>query len=181
MRWIVRIERIVALIARLCGGLAALAMVLMLLNVFYDVIMRYAFSQVSIAAQEMEWHLFAVSFMLAIPYAIHTNSHVRIDILSERWTDRRKAWINLFGTVLFLWPPCVLIIFFGTDFAFGAFTMGEGSGDPGGLPQRWIIKSVIPLTFVLVAIVSLSYITQALRVLCFGERYPEHNSEDHLA
>lgn len=181
MQWILKVEKIVALIARSCGVIATLAMLLMLFNVFYDVVMSSAFNKVSIASQELEWHLFAISFMFAIPYAIHTNSHVRIDILSERWPDRRKAWINLFCTVLFIWPPCVLVIFYGHDFALGAFSMGEGSGDPGGLPHRWLIKSVIPATFVLIAIASLSYITGALKVLYFGERYPEQKSEDHLA
>lgn len=177
MQWILRLEQCVALIARACGGVAITALILMLLNVFYDVLMRYAFSEVSIAMQELEWHLFALCFMFGVPYAIQHNSHVRVDILYENWPDRRKAWINLFGTLIFIWPPCVLIAFYGYDFTLGALSMQEGSGNPGGLSYRWLIKASIPVTFILIAIVSLSYLTQALKVLCFGQRYPAHTEE----
>ncbi|WP_369808617.1 TRAP transporter small permease subunit, partial [Oleiphilus sp. HI0132] len=62
-------------IARLCGVLSASAMLLLLINVFYDVVMRYGFNDVSIGMQELEWHLFSCVFLLGIPYAIQENAH----------------------------------------------------------------------------------------------------------
>lgn len=150
-----------------------MAMVLLLLNVFYDVIMRYAFNDVSIGMQELEWHLFSCLFLLGIPYAMQQDGHVRVDILYERWTDKTKAWINLLGCVVFILPFVCIVATYSIDFSYEAYEMGEGSGDPGGLPHRWIIKALIPLSFVLIGISSLGMVTQALRVIIGNESYPD--------
>jgi TRAP-type mannitol/chloroaromatic compound transport system permease small subunit len=183
MHWLNRIERMTAMLARLSGGLAVLSVLGLLCVVFGNVIGRYALSLVSIGLQELEWHLFATAFLFGVPYAMHHDSHVRVDILYERWNDRRKAWVNLLGTLLFVWPFCVLLIFYGFDFAAAALGMGEGSGDPGGLPHRWIIKTTIPLSFAFVLLVSLGYLTQALRVLLCGGTYAQraHSEGAHLS
>lgn len=162
---LLKLDSAFAFLARACGALAGLAMILLLFNVFYDVIMRYAFNDVSIAMQELEWHLFSIAFLLGIPYALHENSHVRVDILYDRWTPRTQAWINLFGAVVFILPFIVLVTFFSFNFALDAYEMGEGSGDPGGLPHRWLIKGMIPLSFVLIGLVSLGLITRSWLVL----------------
>ncbi len=171
MLWLQRIEHISAALARFSGGVAILATLLLLLNVFSNVVRRYAFDAVSIGLQEMEWHLFAVAFLFGVPYAMHENAHVRVDILYEKWPDRRKAWVNLCGTLCLVWPFCVLLMIYGVEFSAGAYEMGEGSGDPGGLPHRWLIKSAIPISFLFMLLVSSTYITQALRVLCYGYSY----------
>ena len=155
-------------------------MILMLCNVFYDVVMRYAFNEVSIAMQELEWHLFSAAFLLGIPYALHENSHVRVDILYDRWQPKTQAWINLFGTVFFILPFIVLVTFYSLQFAADANQMGEGSGDPGGLPYRWIVKSLIPVSFILLGIVSLGLITRSLLTLMNVQVERKQNSS-HLA
>ncbi len=174
MPLILLLDRFFAHITRLCGVLAALAMILMLFNVFYDVVMRYAFNDVSIGMQELEWHLFACVFLLGTPYALATNGHVRVDILYDRWQDQTKAWVNLLGCLIFILPFVLIVSYYAYDFAYEAYDMGEGSGDPGGLPHRWIIKSLIPLSFILIGLASLGMITQALRVIIGKESYPKH-------
>ena len=174
------IDRCCRRVTLACGWLACLAMVLLLLNVFYDVIMRYAFNDVSIGMQEMEWHLFAIVFLLGTPYAMQKDGHVRVDIFYDNWSDRSKAWINLLGALVFVMPFIGLVSWYGYDFAMEAYNLGEGSGDPGGLPYRWIIKSAIPLSFTLMGLAGLSMITQALRVLIGGEQYPKEVKE-HLS
>ncbi len=166
-------------LARICGALAAIATLLLVLNVFYDVVMRYAFNEVSIALQELEWHLFSVAFLLGIPYALLENSHVRVDILYERWSAKTQAWVNLFGTLFFILPFIILVSYYGFNFAMDAFNMGEGSGDPGGLPHRWLIKSMIPVSFVLIGFASLGLITRSLLCLMNIRVEPQHNSS-HL-
>ena len=170
-------DRFFKRITTLCGMLAGLAMLLLLANVFYDVIMRYAFNDVSIGMQELEWHLFSCIFLLGIPYAMQRDGHVRVDILYDHWSDRRKAWINLIASLAFVLPFIAIVSFYSSDFAYEAYDMGEGSGDPGGLPHRWIIKGLIPVSFVLMGIGSLSMITQALRVLIGKENYPKQIEE----
>lgn len=155
-------------------------MVLLLLNVFYDVVMRYAFNDVSIGMQELEWHLFSCVFLLGTPYAMQRDGHVRVDIFYERWSDRTKAWVNIFGVVFFILPFTFLVSYFGHGFTIEAYEIGEGSGDPGGLPHRWIIKSLIPISFVLMGLASLGMITKAIKVLALGDSYTSENKE-HLS
>ena len=169
MPLLLKLDHCFASLARLCGILACIAMILLLFNVFFDVVMRYAFNDVSIAMQELEWHLFSAVFLLGIPYAIHENSHVRVDILYDRWSEKTQAYINLFGTLIFILPLVALVSYYSISFTFDAYEIGEGSGDPGGLPYRWIIKSLIPFSFIMMGLASLGLITRSLLIL---NQYP---------
>ncbi|MBL4822335.1 MAG: TRAP transporter small permease subunit [Colwellia sp.] len=137
------------------GNFCSLLMVLMILNVFYDVVMRYFFNDVSIGMQELEWHLFAAMFMFGIAYTLKEDAHVRVDIFYDAMTKRKQAFINIFGSLVFALPITLLICYYGIGYTLEAYTMGEGSGDPGGLPHRWIVRSVIPLSslFLILAII----------------------------
>lgn len=127
------------------GYLCGLLMILMVLNVFYDVVMRYVFSNASIGMQELEWHLFATMFMFGIGYTLKQDGHVRVDVVYDRLSPTLQAWIDIVGTLLFAIPFTALIVYYGYGYSVDAFQMGEGSADPGGLPHRWIIRSVIPI------------------------------------
>ncbi len=165
MALLLKLDQCFDYLARFCGLLACIAMILLLFNVFYDVIMRYAFNDVSIAMQEMEWHLFSAVFLLGIPYAIRENSHVRVDILYERWSPRTQALVNLVGALFFILPFIILVTYYSINFTIDAYQMGEGSGDPGGLPHRWLIKGLIPFSFIMLGLVSLGMITSSLLTL----------------
>ncbi|MFT5544234.1 MAG: TRAP-type mannitol/chloroaromatic compound transport system permease small subunit [Glaciecola sp.] len=140
------------------GNLCSLLMILMILNVFYDVVMRYLFNDVSIAMQELEWHLFAAMFMLGVGYTLKEDGHVRVDIFYEKMSERYKALINIGGSVLFALPFTLLILYFSWGYTMDAYSMGEGSADPGGLPYRWIVRSVIPVSSIFL-LLSILYVT----------------------
>src|SRR5690554_4268980 len=180
MRWIIKLDEGLAWASKVCGWVACIAMILMAANVFYDVLTRYVFNDVSIAMQEMEWHLFSVVFLLGIPFALRTDSHVRVDVFYARWSETFKAWVNLVGAVLFVIPFAGFIAWLGIDFAVESFNLGEGSGDPGGLPYRWIIKSMISLSSFFTAVAGINMITFALRVMVGDARYDnsEHSAGD---
>ena len=129
------------------GYLCAVLMLLMIINVFFDVVMRYLFNDVSIGMQEMEWHLFAGVFLLGIGYTIKENEHVRVDVFYENFGPTTRALVNIIGTVLFLLPFSGIVAYYGYDFFIESYRLGEKSGDPGGMNFRWIIKSIIPLSF----------------------------------
>ncbi len=139
-------------------------MLLMMLNVFIDVILRYFFNTSSIAMQEMEWHLFSVMFLLGISYALNDESHVRVDFIYDNLNDRKKALINIFGTIFMLIPFAVLIIYGSYEFVYDAYEYDEISGDPGGLTHRWIIKFMIPLSFTILIISSIAYIIKNINL-----------------
>lgn len=142
-----KLERAVNRVSDLFGKAAAVLFVLLLFNVFYDVVSRYAFNDVSIAMQEMEWHLFALMFLLGVPFTLRADAHVRVDIIYDRLSLRKRAWIDLTGTLCLLLPFCLLVGWYGVDFAHESFLLGESSGDPGGLAYRWLIKAAIPFAF----------------------------------
>ncbi|MBD3840918.1 MAG: TRAP transporter small permease subunit [Campylobacterales bacterium] len=147
------------------GYIAALAMVLMLLNVSYDVIMRYFFKASSIGMQELEWHLFCVVFLFGMAYALKENGHVRVDMFYDNMKPRNQAIINIIGSVIFIIPFSLIILKGGYAFAHEAYELGEMSGDPGGLPHRWIIKSAIGASFLFLLIATISFILHNIQTI----------------
>ena len=151
------------------GNFCSLLMLLMLFNVFYDVVMRYFFNDVSIGMQELEWHLFAAMFMLGIAYTLKEDAHVRVDIFYDKMSTTKKSIVNIFGSIFLALPITVVIFYYSIDYTIEAYQMGEGSADPGGLPHRWIVRSIIPVSsvFLMLAIfyVVLSHIQNLLKPL----------------
>ena len=131
------------------GRVAAWLVLIMVLIVFYSVITRYLFSINSVAVQELQWHLFALIFLLGAAYTLKHDEHVRVDIIYQsRWmNDRRRAWINLIGGCFLLIPFCLLVIITSYPFVYTSIISGEGSPDPGGLPYRFLLKAAIPIGF----------------------------------
>lgn len=162
MRSIQALEKAVNRLCDLLGAISALLFLLLVANVVYDVVMRYAFNNVSIAFQEMEWHLFSAVFLLGVPYALKAGAHVRVDILYERLSRKVQATIDLLGTLFFLLPFCMLVTYYGIDFAKESYLLGETSGDPGGLSHRWIIKAMIPISFSLMAVSGIGMMLHSL-------------------
>ncbi len=162
MRCLIYMERFFNRIGDFLGLISSILFLLLLLNVVYDVVMRYVFNDVSIAFQEMEWHLFSAVFLLGVPYAIKSGGHVRVDIFYERLSYRVKAIIDILGTLFFLLPFCLLVAWYGVDFAKESYALGETSGDPGGLPYRWIIKAVIPVSFLFMAVSGVGLLLNSL-------------------
>ncbi len=160
-----KLERLINRFSELLGLLAAILMVLLVFNVFYDVVMRYLFNDVSIGMQEMEWHLFASIFMLGVPYALRTEGHVRVDVFYERLSRNKRAIIDIFGTLVLLLPFSLLVGWYGIDFAKEAYEINEASGDPGGLPYRWIIKAVIPFAFFAMAVSGIGLLLKSINTL----------------
>lgn len=128
------------------GQFCIVLMLLMIANVFYDVLMRYFFNDVSIGMQELEWHLFAAMFMFGIGYTLKEDAHVRVDIIYEKLRPHTQAIIDIIAALCFALPITFISMYYGYSYAFDAYEMMEGSPDPGGLPYRWIIRSVIPLS-----------------------------------
>jgi TRAP-type mannitol/chloroaromatic compound transport system permease small subunit len=147
------------------GNLCSLLMLLMIANVFYDVVMRYFFNDVSIGMQELEWHLFAAMFMFGIAYTLKEDAHVRVDIFYDSMTKRKQAFINIFGSIFFALPITLLILYFSYDYAYEAYSIGEGSGDPGGLPHRWIVRSVIPVSSIFLVLSIIHVVLSNIQIL----------------
>jgi TRAP-type mannitol/chloroaromatic compound transport system permease small subunit len=128
----------------------------LVLVVFVDVVMRYLFKTSFVFTQEMEWHLFAFIFLIGAGYTLLHDGHVRVDIFYQRLSPKARAWINLVGVLLFLIPGCLMIIETSLNFVMNAWSILEGSPDPGGIPFRFIVKSTIPVGFTLLLLQGIS-------------------------
>ena len=162
------------------GWIAGILNLAMLVNVFYDSIMRYFFRSGSIALQEMEWHLFAMVFLFGIAYALKDDGHVRVDVFYDRFSPRWKAIVNIAGTVLLLLPLSVLVIEGSVWYVQEAISTGEVSGDPGGLPYRWLIKLVIPASFVFLLVSATGFIVHNINIFLGVAEPPVRHIENEI-
>ena len=138
------------------------------------VILRYGFHRNGLALwwplvpmEELQWHFYSVPVMLGLAYAITNDTHIRIDILRMHMSKRLKHIFEILGILLLL-LPCVIILFdFGLDYTIYAITHHESSQSTMGLPHRWIIKSVIPLSMLLIIIASVARLIQEVVLLLY--------------
>jgi TRAP-type mannitol/chloroaromatic compound transport system permease small subunit len=139
-------------LTRLCDWAARIAALLLFVLVgviIYDVIGRKFFATGSFRLQELEWHLHGVIAVFAFGYAYTRNAHVRIDVLADRMSDRFRLWLEFWVILLLVIPFFAFIVWYGYEFAERAFIRGEGANGGRGVPHRWVIKSVVPLSALL--------------------------------
>jgi len=157
-------------ISKFCMLISGFALVVLTLIVTYDVVMRKLFSAGSIALQELEWHLYDVVFLFGIAFTLSKDKHVRVDIFYDKFPFKLKKIINIFSLIVFIVPLATLIIIESIPFIQMSLEQNEGSGDPGGLPYRWIIKSTIFIAFVIVWIQSAGELRKQVYMLIKGEK-----------
>ena len=155
----------------------AWGMLLMVLVVFGDVLMRYVFKRTYVWTQELEWYLFAITYLMAGGYVMLWDEHVRVDIMYSRLSPRKRAWVDLILLFVFFFPSVLMVIYTTWPFFRNSLSVWEGSPDPGGIPARWALKSVIIIAFVVMAIQGFS---QAVKNLywAMGWEEPEHREKE---
>lgn len=163
-------RRIDALLVRLEEGVSWIWL-LLLAVIVVNVVARYAFGQGRIEFEELQWHLYAVGFLVGIAAGVVADTHVRVDVLRERFTLRTRAWIELYGLLLLLLPFVALVLVYSLPFVALAFASDEVSVSAGGLPHRFLIKSALGAGF---ALLGLAGVSRLLRVcaLLFGAPTP---------
>lgn len=149
-------------ISKYAGAIAAFLVVLLSLLVTYDAVMRYLFSEGSIALQEVEWHLFDVIFLLGLTYALKHDKHVRVDIFFERYSKESRDIVQILSMLFLVIPFSLVFLFDSIEMLMQSYLQHEISSDPGGLTHRYVIKGVLVFSFVLLIIQALSEILKAL-------------------
>ena len=127
------------------GILTSYLAIPLILITFFVAFMRYALDFGSIAIQEITIYLHALIFTLGASYTLKNNMHVRIDIFYNKFSDNLKKNINLFGTIFFLLPSCILIFITSFNYVISSIMLLESSKEAGGLPILYILKSYILL------------------------------------
>jgi TRAP-type mannitol/chloroaromatic compound transport system permease small subunit len=103
--------------------------------------------------------------MFGIGYTLKEDGHVRVDVIYDQLSKKKQAIINLVGSLLFALPFTILILYFSWDYTIEAYQMGEGSADPGGLPHRWIVRSIIPASAIFLILCILYVTLEQIQVL----------------
>ncbi|MCT7979732.1 TRAP transporter small permease subunit [Laspinema olomoucense] len=124
---------------------------------------------------ETQWYIFDLIFLLGAAYALKHDEHVRVDVFYSSWSPKWKALLDLIGTLLFLIPFSILVIFFSWNTIASSWAIGEISPDPGGLP-RYPIKTVILISFFLLI---LQGISEAIKKFAIFQGWLPPHEERH--
>jgi len=154
-RWLA-LARAIDRVTDKIGTMVSWLVVVMVLIGAYNAVARYLgrFFGANLSSNfylELQWYLFSVLFLLGAAYALKEDSHVRVDVLSSRLSDKGRAWINILGTILFLIPFSVFAIWLSWPAVRNSWVVRETSPDPGGLP-RYPLKALILVCFVLLVL-----------------------------
>lgn len=156
-----RLEPVIDLIGRAISWIWLALLLVIVLNV----LLRYAFGEGRIEFEELQWHLYAVGFLVGLSYALQADAHVRVDVLHERLQPRTQAWIELYGILILLLPFIALILIYSVPFVASSFAVSERSQAPGGLPLRWLMKAALPLGFALLLLATVARLSRVWAAL----------------
>jgi len=151
-----------------------LAMVLITVTV---VMLRYLFQSGSIALQESVTYLHATVFMLGAAYTLKQDGHVRVDIIYQKLTPRSRAWVDLLGTLLLLFPVCIFMLYTSMNYVTAAWAIQEGSREAGGLDGVYLLKTAIPLMAVMLLLQGCSMLLRNILVIAGQPAAPGQNQE----
>ena len=174
------------IVQRIVETVAWLNVVLIFL-ILITVTLRYGFHRNElllnwplVPMEELQWHFYSVPFMFGLAYAITNDSHVRIDIFRAKMPKRFKHIFEILGILLLLLPCTIILFDFSLDYTIYAITHHESSQSTMGLPHRWIVKSVIPLSMLLIMIASVARLIQEIVLLRYLKKdNSSREKEDH--
>lgn len=155
MSVLLTLARIIDRINEAIGRLISWALLLAVLICSGNAIMRYAFDTSSNAWLEIQWYLFSAVFLLAAPYTLRRNEHVRIDVIAGKFSRRTQIGMDIFGILAFLMPMTLIMLNFALPYAWLSFESQEMSSNAGGLIV-WPAKMLIPIGFALLALQGVS-------------------------
>jgi TRAP-type mannitol/chloroaromatic compound transport system permease small subunit len=116
-----------------------------------NVLLRYVFHTGTVWSQELEWHLMAPICLFGMSYALRHGEHVRVDVMFAGFTQHNKYFVE-FVSSLILMAISVIIIWLSINYVMQSWSIAEGSANPGGIPARYLLKSLIPIGFALMCL-----------------------------
>ncbi len=161
------LSRILDGFVKAVGDAVSWLWVVLVLVIVVNVTLRYALGRGYISFEELQWHIAAVGWLIGLSYCVQNDSHIRIDILHDRFSRKTKAWIDFLGVLFFLIPYTYLVLRYSPAFIEFSFRTNEVSDAPGGLPYRWMIKSVMWIAYAILLVAAISRLSRAAAVV-FG-------------
>lgn len=129
-----------------------------------NAVVRFIFNYSSNGLLEIQWYLFAAVFLLCAPYTLQKNEHVRIDVLSGKLSPRGLAVIDIIGSLFFLLPMVITVLWLSLPLIAESFRINEMSANAGGL-IRWPVKMLLPIGFTLLALQGISELIKRIAFL----------------
>ncbi len=154
------IDSVTAFIGKAISWLLLAAILISAINA----VMRKAFSLSSNAWLESQWYLFSAVFLIAAAYTLLSNEHVKVDLVYGRLSRKGQLWVDIFGTIFFLMPFCLITVYLSWPVFLQKFASGEVSNNTGGLIQ-WPAWMLIPIGFSLLAVQGVSELIKRIAIL----------------
>ena len=145
-----------------------------------NAIVRKLFNMSSNAFLETQWYLFSAVFLFCAGFTLLRNEHVRIDVISGRLSPKAQAWIDVFGTLLFLLPMAILFIYLSWPVFVRTYTQGEISTNAGGL-MIWPARLLVPIGFTLLSLQGISELIKRVAFLAGKGPDPIPRHDAHAA
>ena len=155
-----RIDQLNTIIGKAASWLILAAVLISAINA----VMRKVFSVSSNAWLEAQWYLFSAVFLLAAGYTLLANEHVKVDLLYGTLSRRKQLWVEVLGTIFFLFPFCLITVWLSWPIVAAKIASGEVSNNTGGLIQ-WPVWILIPIGFALLALQGLSELIKRIAIL----------------
>jgi TRAP-type mannitol/chloroaromatic compound transport system permease small subunit len=164
MKALLTISRAIDAINERVGRLLLWLVLIVVLVSAANATSRYLLNLASNAWLELQWYLFAAIFLGCAGYTLLHNEHIRIDVISSRLSRRTQLWIDILGTVFFLLPVSLYIMWLSWPIFMNAWTSGEVSNNAGGL-IRWPARFMVPAGFFLLSLQGVSELIKRIAVL----------------
>jgi TRAP-type mannitol/chloroaromatic compound transport system permease small subunit len=164
MKGLLAVSRAIDWLNERVGHLVYWLILAMVLISAGNAISRYALSMASNAWLELQWYMFSAVFLLCAGYTLLHNEHIRIDVVAGMWSRRTQIWIDVFGTLFFLLPMSVYIMWSSWPIFMNAWNSGEVSASAGGL-VRWPARLLVPLGFFLLSLQGISELIKRIAYL----------------
>ena len=164
MKLLLAVSRAIDVLNERIGRVVLWLVLVMVLVSAANAVSRYAFNLSSNAWLELQWYLFAAVFLLCSGYTLLHNEHIRIDVVSSRLSRRTQVWVDIFGTLCFLFPLSITIMCLSWPIFVNAWVSGEMSSNAGGL-IRWPARLLVPVGFFLLTLQGVSEVIKRIAFL----------------
>lgn len=155
MNFLLQFSRLIDALSEAVGRAAIWLILLVVIISAGNAISRFAFDLSSNAMLEIQWYLFSAIFLFCAAYVLKKNEHIRIDVITSRFSERTQNWIDVFGILVFLLPMALLIGWLSWPVFMNAWNSGEVSPNDGGL-IRWPVRLLLPVGFALLILQAFS-------------------------
>ncbi len=164
MNSLLKLSRLIDALNERVGRLGYWLILVMVLISAGNATVRYAFDRSSNAWLEIQWYLFSAVFLFCAGYTLLHNQHVRIDVITSHLSGRARAWIDILGTLFFLLPMAIAIMWMSWPVFVDAYVHHEVSTNAGGLTV-WPARLMVPIGFLLLVLQGFSELIKRIAFL----------------